>query len=42
MIWEWTSVICILIGAVAGSLVTAVVLLDHHRKETIDRKWWEE
>lgn len=40
MNWEWTSLICMLIGAIAGALVTAVVLLDHHKKET-SRKWWK-
>ena len=40
MVWEWTFVACIVIGAIAGSLVTAVVLLDHHKKET--KRWWED
>ena len=40
MMFEWTSVICIIIGAVAGSLVTAVILLDHNPPDT-KRKWWE-
>lgn len=37
---EWTSLICMLIGAIAGALVTAVVLLDHKPPE-MKRKWWE-
>ena len=40
MIFEWMSVICIIIGAVAGSLVTAVILLDHNPPKE-KRKWWE-
>ena len=40
MMFELTFVICIIIGAVAGSLVTAVFLLDHKPPEE-KRKWWE-
>ena len=40
MIWEWTFVICIIIGAIAGSLVTAVFLLDHQPPKE-KRKWYE-
>ena len=41
MMFEWTFVICIVIGAAAGSLVTAVILLDHRPPET-KRKGYEE
>lgn len=40
MNWEWTSLICMLIGAIAGALVTAVILLDHQPPKE-KRKWWE-
>lgn len=32
-------IIGVVVGAIAGSLVTAVYLLDHHKHEK--KKWWE-
>ena len=40
MVWEWTFIVAVLIGAIVGALVTAVILLDHQPPET-KRKWWD-
>ena len=38
---EWIFILAIIIGAIAGSLVTAVWFLDHNPGEKKHR-WWEE
>ena len=39
MIWEWSFLIAMAIGAVAGALIVAVHFLDHNPGEQRKRRW---